>query len=123
MGLKGFREAIQTAWERLILSDLLEADKTLGVDAFVPLHKFVARHATLLKDEDHEDYKTGCARVAEDYRNWIIFLQSKGVKVLSVFDGAKMPGKLVNMSRRLAVARAQLIVRKNHMINAVNNEV
>ena len=107
MGLPGFRKAIQPACERLIVSDLIEADKTLGVDAFVPLHKFVTRHATLLQDEQHDDYNKGCARVAEDYRNWIIFLQSKGVKVLSVFDGAKMPGKIVNMSRRLSIARAQ----------------
>ena len=105
MGLPGFRKAIKEAKGACLLRDL--AGKILGVDTFVPLHKYAVRHAHLLASPHATEREKGAKLVSEDYRNWVIYLHSKDIRVVSVLDGGKLTGKVVNQTRQQRIAHAQ----------------
>lgn len=65
----------------------------------MPLHKYAVRHAHLLASPDANEREKGFKLVAEDYRNWVIYLHAKDIRVVSVLDGGKLTGKVVNHTR------------------------
>ena len=80
---------------RLIRVSEEYSSKNMLYDAVILVHRQVAKYAVDLD----RDRSSGLVMFAAGFRDAIIDIVARGIGVVCVFDGAKLPGKIVNHTR------------------------
>ena len=91
----GFGTCVRPIAGHITVSELYKG-KNLLLDAMIYVHAQVARCAVEL-DRDRDG---GLKMVAAGFRDSIMDITARGIGVMCVFDGAKLPGKIANYSSR-----------------------
>jgi len=101
----GFGAVLRPAARHITVSDEYKGKNVL-YDAMILVHRQVA-HCAVELDRDRA---SGLQIVAAGFRDAIIDILARGIGVMCVFDGAKLPGKIVNHSRTLRVTRYRVML-------------
>ena len=101
----GFGNLLAGVRSHITVSEYLSS-KTILYDAMILVHRQVARLAIHI-DKDRDE---GIKMVAAGFRDNILDIIHRGIGVVCVFDGGKLPGKGVNQTRGARIARYRALL-------------